>query len=271
MKQQSKKSNVFLVGPFIGELSWEFYRFAPYIIHLKKENPYTKLIVFTRPTRFDLYGKYADILVSLNLSDKNNQCYFTIKGFTQSRYESLIRLFVDKYKRRYKIREQIYPDISSFCYKLKWQFPRELMDYDFKPRKINAEIVDEYIKGEDIVLINSQLTKDLDQMIYLESIGYFPIFIDMFYDYVQSEKRKTFSFIGCVIELLRRCKFVVTNFNTDIAHLSLLVGTPIIHIGESILSDTVSLLNPGRTPVIIVDEIKTGVSIWKEKVDENNF
>ena len=33
------KRSAILVGPFVGELEWEMYRFAPYLIHLKKENP----------------------------------------------------------------------------------------------------------------------------------------------------------------------------------------------------------------------------------------
>lgn len=273
MKQQSKKSKAFLVGPFIGELSWEFYRFAPYIIHLKKEDPYTKLIVFTRPTRFDLYGKYADILVSLKLPDENksNQYCFTSKGFTQSNYKLLIKSFTDEYKKRYKIRQQIYPDISSFYYKLKWQFPRELMDYDFKPRKVNAKIVDEYVGKNSIVLVDPQSSINLDQILYLESIGHSPIFTDIFYKHVQNEKQKTFSFIGCIIELLRRCDFIISNVDSIFSRLALILGTPVISIGESISPDVVSLLNPNQTPVIITDEIEAGVNIWREKINENNF
>jgi len=54
----------YLFGPFFGELSWEYFRFAPYAIYLKKISPDIKMIVFTRPSRFDLYGQYADILVN---------------------------------------------------------------------------------------------------------------------------------------------------------------------------------------------------------------
>jgi len=58
-----KKPKAFLFGPFLGELSWEFYRFAPYAIYLKKHNPDVNIIVLTRKERFDLYGIYADIII----------------------------------------------------------------------------------------------------------------------------------------------------------------------------------------------------------------
>ena len=66
------RPKAFLFGPFVGELCWEFFRFAPYAIHLKKNNPNSRLIVLTRPSRFDLYGQYADILVPLRLKNDSH-------------------------------------------------------------------------------------------------------------------------------------------------------------------------------------------------------
>ncbi len=83
-KLNQNKLNAYLAGPFVGELIWEFFRFAPYIIHLKKAIPKTKIIVFTRSSRFDLYGQYVDILVPLNIPDNlpKKQTCFTIEGST---------------------------------------------------------------------------------------------------------------------------------------------------------------------------------------------
>ena len=85
---KSKMLDAYLVGPFVGELIWEFFRFAPYIIHLKKNRPKTKIIVFTRDSRFDLYGQYADILVPLNIPNDlpEKHSYFTIQGLDSDKY-----------------------------------------------------------------------------------------------------------------------------------------------------------------------------------------
>ena len=60
-----------LMGPFVGELYWEGGRFAPMLPHMiqseykfKKDITY---IILTRKERFDLYGKFADILVPLKI------------------------------------------------------------------------------------------------------------------------------------------------------------------------------------------------------------
>ena len=65
MKRRMMKKSIALFGPFIGSLSWEFYRFAPLMIFLKRLYPDKKIAVLTRPERFDLYGQYADYLIPL--------------------------------------------------------------------------------------------------------------------------------------------------------------------------------------------------------------
>ena len=99
------KPEAYLVGPFIGDLYWECYRFAPYIIHLKKRYPKTKFIVFTRPQSFDLYGQYADVFVPLNLrKDKSYtpNC-FGLKGFKIVDYKTLNSFFIKNKKKNKKI------------------------------------------------------------------------------------------------------------------------------------------------------------------------
>ena len=57
-----------LMGPFVGELYWEAGRFAPMLPKMyqhdrKNKIQHPKYIILTRQDRFDLYGKFADILV----------------------------------------------------------------------------------------------------------------------------------------------------------------------------------------------------------------
>ena len=75
-----------LFGPFVGELYWEAGRFAPMLPYYReqyKNKKNVKFIVLTREDRFDLYGKYADILVPLRVpgdeEKKTPEC-FRLKG-----------------------------------------------------------------------------------------------------------------------------------------------------------------------------------------------
>lgn len=272
-KPNSKAINAYLVGPFVGELIWEFLRFAPYIIHLKKTIPETKMIVFTRSSRFDLYGQYADILVPLNIPrDKpENQNKFTIQDLSFNVYNKLIQTFLHKYDGRFKVRRHIYPDISYFYYKIKWQFPIDSMDYDFRPRKENVTLVKEYVNNDPIGFVNFSFSERSDLVTQLESKGRFPVFINMFTEHIMLGNFQGVSLLGCIIELLKRCDFTITKFSSYIAYLSLLVGTPVIAVGKTPTYDTLSLMNPLNTPVIECENISDGINIWKDLKDANNI
>jgi len=98
------KQPVYLFGPFVGELEWEFFRFAPFAIHKKKENPTIPMIVFTRSSRFDLYGSYADILVPLRIPNDSNlkrEC-FRLDSLMTKEYNRMARRFASQYKRDFK-------------------------------------------------------------------------------------------------------------------------------------------------------------------------
>lgn len=262
LNQTQKMHNAYLVGPFVGELTWEFFRFAPYIIHLKKHRPKTKIVVFTRPSRFDLYGQYADILVPLRIPNSvEKQNCFTINGVTNINYEKLAKSFFEKYKKRFNIIDHIYPDISYYYYKLKWQFPRNSMDYDFKPRKQNVMLVDEYVNNK-VAFINFNFSEEMKVTEQLEKQGVFPMFINMITDDFLALNDKDSSLLGCIIELLKRSEFVVTKFDSYITHLSLLVGTPVIVVGEAPTYDSLSLINPMGTKVFSCENSIDGINLF---------
>lgn len=252
------KDKVYLIGPFIGELSWEFFYFAPYIIYLKKKNPINKFIVFTRPERFDLYGKYADILVPLKMTnnDVKNQSNFYIRNFDIRKYNILVNSFKDQYKKRFKIIDHIYPDISSFYYKVKWQHSRVLMDYDFKPREYNKKIIHKFLNNNDI-LINIENMKNIN-----ENMKNINELVVQFNECINDKC----SILGCVIESIKISKCVIGNLNSTVSRLSLLLQKPLITINDQCTNDDINLFNPLKTPIIRSSSIEEGIDIY-----ENNF
>lgn len=251
----SKKA--FIFGPFVGELYWEAYRFAPYAISLKKRFPYYKLIVFTRPTRFDLYGNYADIFVPLKIdSNKHKGKKFTITNYYLEEYKYLCNYIKKKYANIYFIVDHCAPQINGFMYKVKWQFPRKYMLYDFNPRLNNNKIIDNlYGELDNIVLVNNEL-------ISLEN--YNVINMSDFSESIKPYLDDSSTWVGCLIYLLKKCKFVISNFDDILAKFSLLCGTTVITVNESYTNDSIYLMNPLSTIVIKSDTVEEGVADYED-------
>ena len=255
---KTKSDDAFLIGPYVGDLQWEYFQFAPYIIYLKKEHSDKKIIVFTRSSRFDLYGQYVDILVPLKLIDdvkQNHYCHKN-KSLTYTNYDMLIQMYMKQYKDKFNIIKHIYPDISMFYYKLKWQFSRSLMNYDFKPRRKNKKIIDKYLCSYDMLRDMDNTDIEID---HIKDIK------DLKIQYIDDIDVNS-SILGCLIESIKVCKCVISNMSSDVAKLALLLKTPVITINEEFTNDEICLLNPYNIPVIRASNTEEGVSIY-----ENNF
>jgi hypothetical protein len=262
-----------LVGPFVGELSWEYYRFAPYVIHKKKEFPNAPFIVCTRQERFDLYGGYASIFVPLKIH-KDEQFVrsgFSLAGLSGKNYEIIKTRFFDKYSERFNIIEHIFPKVHKWYGKIKWQFPRDDMDYDFKTRSLNKKIVYDFIKKvakkKIYIYVDSEFDGDIEKK-YITETNYIPIFRDMFFDSLPGElvRKNEITTLGCLIELLKRCYFVVSNLDNDSGRLAMLLKKAVISIDKNVTSDEIHLLNPFNVPYICCDDIIEGIHYY-----ENNF
>lgn len=161
------KEDVVLMGPFVGEFYWEAGRFAPMLPAMrarKYKNKNVKYIVLTRHERFDLYGKFADILVPLKIEgdyqDKMPEC-FRLLGFGPGQVKDLADKFKNKYSERYNILEHIYPNVSKGHFVNKNQYPRNLMLYKFAPREENYTLVENFLpkNGKKNVIISPRFRK----------------------------------------------------------------------------------------------------------------
>jgi hypothetical protein len=256
---QNNKAYIF--GPFFGEASWEYFRFAPYAIHLKKEHPKDKLVVYTRPSRFDFYGQYSDILVPLNIENDNieKQKAFTFTDVTEVYCQKLVNQIRVTYKRRFDNIQHFYPDISTLRYNLKWQFPRNLMDYEFIPRKPNVKLMDTLVYNTRLIVVDSGYSFKTDD--------YNVVYIDDFkYNLKDKIDDRNITYYGCLIELLKRSLFTISDLTSDVGRLSLLVKTPLIYPKRKVSDDAVRLLNPLKTDVIDCENIQDGVIVYENIV-----
>jgi len=256
-----KKPKAYLFGPFFGELSWEYFRFAPYAIHLKKTEPDIQMVVMTRPERFDFYGQYADVLVPLKIPNDGvyDQSAFKLLGYDISLCQKFCDIFRITYKKKYEIVDCYVPDFSSLRYKVKWQFPRGKMDYDFIPRKGNTKIIENFSRKKNIVITDVG---------YRYNTGrYTVINIETFKKLISSSiDNNRVTYYGCLIQLIKQSKFVISNLKSDLGKLSVLLKTPLIYPHRTISTDNVFLMNPLKTPIIDCESIIEGVKFYENSI-----
>jgi len=225
---------------------------------MKKIYPKIKIAILTRPDRFDLYGQYADFLVPLKIGNDSvkNQIGFKLKGFKISEYNKLSSQFRHMYNKRFKIVDHYYPDITDYRYKIRWQFSRSKMNYDFKSRHKNVEIIKNTLSKKPFILItapyNTNFMKTLLSCIIKNKLNKKYLFLTCgecgsIFKNIDILHNKDTSKIGYLIEIIKRSRLVIGP-KSDLIHLSLLLKCPVISWGSTMKID---MINPLKTRVII--------------------
>lgn len=283
-----ERQKAILVGPFVGELWWEIFRFAPYIFYLRrKEKKYknTKFIIYTRPDRFDIYGRQIDTLVPLRIEKDGKRyksnCFF-MNNMPRGEYLKLVRKFHANYVNKYRIMEHIYPDVQGKNYVNKFQFPVNKMIYKYKTRKDNIKLVNEYIPtNKPLIIFASRFRKGLRRnwshwQDFYDLVAKNKILMDKFNfvicgkepDYVPDEKKRFLdlnfieqttgsSLIGLTFETIRKATLTVGS-QSCIPNISLLFGIEALEWGHQNHLHT-RAYNVRNTAVKYVDDPKYSI------------
>jgi hypothetical protein len=245
-----------LFGPYVGSLNFELYRFAPYAIFLKKQNPATKLIVFTRPERLDLYGRFVDIFVTLRLDgdSESQQKGFSSFLFSDDAYKLLVNAISRKYISQYNKFDHYYPETTQIMRNVRWQFPKDKMDYDFSPRLQNKKVINSVVDESDFILSDFNIDP-IDGIVSCLEVE--ERFLKTGIDSSKASK------LGCLIELIKKCKLFIGDISSTSTRLALLLKKPVVTT-EDVTGDAISLLNPFRCPVVKCDDIEMGVNFYNE-------
>ena len=255
------KPDAILFGPTVGELFWEFARFAPMLPYMKVKQYKDKeitYVVLTREDRFDIYGKFADILVPLRIKGDGEKYLpdcFKLQGFPFGEVEKLARKFKAKYGERFRIVTHVYPQLPSHKWQQKNQFPRSLMKFKFKPRGDNLSLVEEHIPNSKPVIVlaprfrngfkrnwpywqrfydkvwDSELKNEYTFVICGKPSEYIPDKKERFYDINNVPLTKNASLIGLTIEILKRASLTVGS-QSAIPNISLLLKVPALEWGH---------------------------------------
>jgi len=278
------KPNAILFGPCVGELYWELARFAPLLPYMKAKQYKDKditYVVLTREDRFDIYGKFADILVPLRIKGDGEKYLpdcFRLQGFSHGEVTKLARKFKAKYEERFKIVTHVYPQLDGRRWQQKNQFPPNLMKFKFKPRSDNLRLVEEHIPNSKPVVVlapryrngfrrnwphwgkfydkvwNSDLRDEYMFVICGKPGEYIPDKDDRFYDINKIPRTTDSSLIGLTMEVLNRAVLTVGS-QSAIPNISLLLRVPALEWGHQKKLHT-AVYNIRKTYVEFLDDHK---------------
>lgn len=284
------KEDAILMGPFVGELYWEAGRFAPMLPFMrfkkyKKRN--VKYIICTREERFDLYGKYASVLVPLKIDGdyekkKQPNC-FRLNGLRENDYLEIANKFKIKYSKRFNIMEHIYPNVKKGFFDRKFQYDKNKMMYKFAPRENNYNLINDYLpKGKPLVVIASRFRigfkrnwehwqtfydmlykdKDLNEIYNFIICGkvneYVPDEHDRFLDMNKIQLNGSSSLIGILLAIMENAFFTFGS-QSAIPNISLLYKVPVLEFGcqKSLHTKTYNVHN---SSIVFIDDCKYDIT-----------
>lgn len=284
------KHNAILIGPVMGELYWEFGRFAPYIIGKKLHDLYknVKFIIMTRMDRVDIYGTYADLIVPLELHGDNKryiQDCFKLTGYPENEYDRIINSFHLQFMEDYNIVEAIRPNVLVNNFADRQQFVniknKGFISYDYSPRSSNKLLLDKILKNDNRPIIvvaprfrygigrNWNSWDDFYDRINIDSMlkNYNFIICGKSPDYIPDRKKRFLdindfvdtetSHIGLTIEVIKRAILTIGS-QSAIPNISLLLKTPVMEWGHQRKIHMVDN-NPFKVPIRFIDDIEYNI------------
>lgn len=287
------KKDAVLLGPFVGELYWEIARFTPLLPYMKNKefkNRDITYIILTRKERFDLYGKYADILVPLNIEgdyqNKFPNC-FRLNNFSGRSYQKIINRFNLKYKEQYNIIKHIYPNLTGNKFMNKNQFPKNKMIYNYQPRKENYHIVEEYLPDNkkpliilapryrkgfkrnwgnwnefyDLIFQDKDLMNNFNFIICGKSDEYVPDNKNRFLDMTKISLGNKSSLVGLLLAIMEQT-YLVVGSQSALPNIGLLYKVEVLEFGcqKRLHTKTYNIHN---TPIEFIDNKKYNIPAIK--------
>jgi len=250
-----------ILAMHVGEFGWEVLRFAPHVLwtKIKKYKNDVKLILCTRADRLDLYGRYIDEFIPLNIEGDYKKLHadcWRLTGFSHQDYQEKFNNLQKQYEKKYKIVECIYPIIQGRRFTEKSQYRHHEMLYNFRPRPNNKKIIETTIPATQPwvvlaprfrkqakkrnwnhwqefydMLVNDPIFNSYKFIICGKKPEYVPDVKDRFYDINHIPIEADTSLTGYAIEVIKNSVLTVGS-QSGIPNLSNLVGTPTLQWGN---------------------------------------
>ena len=273
------KEKVLIVGPVIGELGWELLRFVPHVMwkKFKQYNNEVKLIVITRPDRFDLYGKNADEFYPVIIKDDTTKMKADCWRLTgwKGELESFIpKELYDKYD----VVETFYPRVHGREFINETITPWDKRIYIFEPREASVKAVENLSNYKPLITLAPRYREgyrrnwsrwpqfydlleefkyDINFIVCGKSPEYIPVpdkhktWLGDVNDYMTDDSEV--SLIGLSIEIMKKSILTIGS-QTALPHLSRMIGTPSLEWGgHGVLHR--GRYNPMGTKIYFIDDV----------------
>lgn len=249
----------YLFGPFIGETIFELNYFVGHAIYLRKRNPRNKIIVLTRRENFDLYGKYATTLLPLPLDADLKPTGFGCKNIRAKVFDEIVRRYRNRFVSRIRIHEHYYPKLSTHLRDIRWYYPRNEIDFDFKPRSENVAVASQIaVDCKNIIL-----TTFHDTIQTYNQYNIFPVY--HFFNSVDFLKDSDdMSILGTIIEFMRLSTYVLSDVDNIIGRLAMLMQKPLITLRDSLDVRILNPINPYKSVVIGCQNFTEGINYLED-------
>ena len=249
-------SQTYLFGPFIGDVRYELNYFVGHAIYLRKQNPANKIMVLTRREHFDLYGKYATMLLPLPLSEELITDGFDCTNMRPLAFDEILKKLQMKFRNKTKIHDHFYPKLGTFIKKVKWYYPRDEIDFDFKPRPKNKKIALEIIASFDKLII-SDYHKDFKKWNKYQILPF-----NYFTDKLNLKKTTDATMLGVLIEVIRLSKYTYADIDSILGRLAMLTCKPLITQRDYIDAQYLNPINPYGSLVIGCQKLEDGIEYF---------
>jgi len=184
-----KKQSVLLVGPFVGELYWECFRFAPWVFYQQKKHfNNLPLVVLTRPDRYDIYGARCTEFKPLEIKGDNDYRFgecFRMMGLEKNDYLTIAKYFRIEMEKKYNIVEHFLAPFDKPDYLNKDYYPLSQRIFEYYVRKDNRKLIHKFLKDvtKPIVIIAPRFRKN-----FKRNWPYWQELYDKLYDTKWTEK-----------------------------------------------------------------------------------
>jgi ADP-heptose:LPS heptosyltransferase len=281
------RQNIILVGPCVGELYWEFFRFAPYVFNEQKKLNNIPLVVLTRKDRYDIYGSRCIEFKDLTINNENNTRFgecFRMIGLNENDYYAICHAFFHSMKEKYNIVKHLYPPYKKGDYVNKDYYPLQDRLFEYKVRKENRKLVKKFLSDVEkpIVILapryrknfkrnwphwqelydklsNTKWHNEIEFIICGKKNEYVPDKYNRFKDINNIELSDNASLFGVLLELMKHAKLTIGS-QSAIPNISLLYKVPVVEWGNQKKLHTITY-NIYKTPVKFFESKNFDISL----------
>ena len=150
--------------------------------------------------------------------------------------------------------------MATYQRNIKWLYPRDQINFDFRPRPKNNKIAQDIVKNINNVIIS-------EFHLNFQKIGSYQI-IPYRYFINKLTIDQDCTILGILIEVMRKSRFIHGDIDSILGRLAMLMKIPLISQRGHLDMHYLNPLNPYKSIVIGCSELEDGIAYLEEIKNE---